>query len=222
MTNTLHRLGGSESLARDFVMLAMATQGFNEKGAAPKLKQMAEAIASHSPANIGDEGLGGVLTGVPLEEILASMRDGSYVGAVFVEAERLVETLKDLRAADTGISVVVSAPFQQVFDAAEASGLKAHTVHMSLGLFGKRDLLPPEWVLEVITMCGHGMVCQKLVQKMAARVAEGKATAREAGERLAGTCTCGIFNPVRAAEILERQMGTESQPRRHEGAKESI
>jgi hypothetical protein len=222
MTNTLHRMGGVESLARDFVMLAMATQGVNEKGAAPRLKRMAEIVASHSPANIGDEGLGGVFTGVPLDEILASMRDGSYVGAVFVEADRLVDTLKELRAADTGMSVVVSAPFQQVFDVAEASGLRSHTVHMSLGLFGKREMLPPEWVLEVITMCGHGMVCQKLVQKMAKRVGEGKTSALEAGEKLAGTCTCGIFNPVRAAEILEREAARGiPELQRHEDTKEN-
>ena len=174
MTNTLHRMGAHESLTRDFVMLAMATQGVNEKGAAPKLKEMAEIISSHSPANLGDEGLGGIFTGVPLDVILSSMRDGSYVGAVFVEADRLTETLKELRAADTGMSVVVSAPFQQLFDVAEAAGLKAHTVHMSLGLFGKKEMLPPEWVLEVTTMCGHGMVCQKLVQKLGNRVAGGQ------------------------------------------------
>ena len=207
MTNTLHRLGSTESLARDFVLLAMATQGVNEKGAAPKLRRMAEIVASHGPANIGDEGQGSIFTGVPLERILAEMRDGSYLGAVFVEADRLVEALAELRAADTGMSVVVSAPFQQVFDAAEAAGLKAHTVHMSLGVFGRKELLPPEWVLEIVAMCGHGMVCQKLVQKVARRVAEGQISSRQAGEKLAATCTCGIFNPVRAAEILDEQVG---------------
>ncbi len=44
MTNTLHRLGSPDSLARDFVMLAMATQGVNEKGAASKLRRMAERL----------------------------------------------------------------------------------------------------------------------------------------------------------------------------------
>jgi hypothetical protein len=77
-------------------------------------------------------------------------------------------------------------------------------------------------VLEVITMCGHGMVCQKLVQKMAKRVGEGKTSALEAGEKLAGTCTCGIFNPVRAAEILEREAaGDIPELQRHEDTKEN-
>ncbi|MHB0869206.1 MAG: hypothetical protein ACYC66_05390 [Chloroflexota bacterium] len=207
MTNTLHRLGSTASLARDFVMLAMATQGFNEKGAAPKLRRMGAIVANHAPANVGDEGHGGVFTGVPLQEILDGMRDGTYLGAVFLDADQLVEALKELRDADTGMSVVVSAPFQQLFDAAQAAGLKAHTVHMSLGLFGKKELLPPEKVLEVTTMCGHGMVCPKLVQKLAKRVEEGRMPAQQAAEKLAGTCSCGIFNPVRAAEILSAGLG---------------
>src|SRR5512133_1107811 len=157
MTNTLHRLGATESLKKDYVMLAMATQGVNEKGAAPKLRQMGEIVAAHGPANMGDEGQGGVLTGVPLKEMLDGFRDGTYLGAVFGEADRLVETLRDLNAADTGMSVVVSALFEQVFDAALSVGLKAHTVHMSLGIFGKKELLAPAKVLEVVTMCGHGM-----------------------------------------------------------------
>lgn len=202
MTNSLHRIGSAESLNRDYVMLAMATQGFNQEGAAPKLRKMGEIVASHEPANMGDEGQGGVLTGVPIPEMLEGFRDGTYLGAVFVEKEELVEMLKDLKAADTGMSVVVSAPFEQVFDAAISAGLKAHTVHMSLGLFGRRELLAPEKVLEVVTMCGHGMVCPKMVQKMARNVAKGDLPADEAGRKLASTCTCGIFNPVRAAEIL--------------------
>lgn len=203
MTNTLHRMGSPESLAMDFVMLAMATQGFNEKGAAAKLRRMGEITASHHPANLGDEGHGGLFTGVPLAAILEGMRDGSYLGAVFVEADQLVETLRAFKAANVGISVVVSAPFQQLFDAAEAAGLEAHTVHMSLGLFGKKELLPPEWVLEITTMCGHGMVCPKLVQKLAGRVETGQITAQQAGQKLASTCSCGIFNPIRAARILD-------------------
>ncbi len=202
MTNTLHRLGSTESLSRDYVMLAMATQGVNERGAAPKLKEMAEIVASHHPANMGDEGQGGVLTGVPLSTMLEGFRDGTYLGAAFVEKSELVQVLKKLKAADTGMSVVVSAPFEQVFDAALSAGLKAHTVHMSLGLFGKKELLAPEKVLEVVTMCGHGMVCPKMVQKMAGKVGKGEISAEDAGKKLASTCTCGIFNPVRAAEIL--------------------
>ena len=210
MTNTLHRLGSVESLSRDYVMLAMATQGVNEKGAAPKLRRMAEIVAEGKPANMGDEGQGGVLTGVPLPEMLNGFRDGTYLGAAFVEKDDLVSVLKELKAADTGMSVVVSAPFAQVFDAALSAGLKAHTVHLSLGLFGKKDLLAPEKVLEVVTMCGHGMVCPKMVQKMAGRVADGTVSAEEAGKRLASTCTCGIFNPARASEILT-EMATEAR-----------
>lgn len=206
MTNTLHRLGSEGSLKRDYVMLAMATQGVNEKGAEPKLRQMGEIVAARNPANIGDEGQGGIHTGVPLEEMLQGFRDGTYLGAVFTEADTLVQTIEALRDADTGMSVVVSAPFEQVFDAAEAAGLKAHTVHMSLGVFGRKDLLAPEKVLEIVTMCGHGMVCPKMVQKMAGKVAAGEVPAEDAGKSLASTCTCGIFNPVRAAEILT-QMG---------------
>ncbi len=202
MTNTLHRLGSVESLSRDYVMLAMATQGVNEKGAAPKLRKMGEIVASHGPANMGDEGNGGIFTGVPLGKILDGMRDGTYLGATFVEAERLVETLRELKSADTGMSVVVSAPFEQTFDAVLKAGLKAHTVHMSLGVFGKKGLLPPQKVLEVVTMCGHGMVCPKMVQKLATKVSDGEIEAKAAGEKLASTCTCGIFNPVRAAAIL--------------------
>jgi len=79
-----------------------------------------------------------------------------------------------------------------------------HTVEHSLGVWGKRELLPKKEVLEVSTMCGHGMVAFGLIEEAVADVKAGRSSPEKAARRLAEPCVCGIFNPVRAAELLRK------------------
>jgi hypothetical protein len=81
-----------------------------------------------------------------------------------------------------------------------------HTVEFSGGIYGKVSLLPEKPVLEVTTMCGHGMVASNLVREMADQVKKGKKSLKEAGIELAKPCQCGVFNPKRAEKLLKKML----------------
>jgi hypothetical protein len=53
-------------------------------------------------------------------------------------------------------------------------------------------------------MCGHGMISFNLVKRMAREVSEGRTSLEEASHILARPCSCGIFNPKRAQELLRQ------------------
>jgi hypothetical protein len=79
-----------------------------------------------------------------------------------------------------------------------------HSVEVSGGVFGRRDLLPSSEILEVTTMCGHGMVPKSLVRHLLGRIEQGDITLQQAAHKLARPCQCGIFNPQRAQILLRR------------------
>ena len=204
MTHTLHRSREIDGLGEDFAMLVMATQGFNDKGAADKLRQVYRLVAESKPDNLADDNRGGRLTGLTDEEILREMGDKAYIGATYTDRDRLKDALIRLKKADLGMSIVVTGDYDVVFSILSEVGIKPHTVNMSLGVFGKKELLPSKEKAAVATMCGHQMVPLARIEKMKAEVASGKISASQAGVELASTCTCGIFNPVRAARVLEK------------------
>lgn len=204
MTHTLHRAGEMKSLEKDYVVLSMAAQKFNDRGARKKLAETLRILAKYDPVNLADDNQGGVYTGKTVEELLDNMSDKAYIGAVFTDEVTLEKALRELKEASLGMSVVVSGPFERVFAVARRVGLKPHTVHMSLGVFGSVDLLPKKDVLEITTMCGHGMVTPRCVEKTVKKVEKGKIDSLQAAKDLAGSCTCGIFNVDRVAQIIEK------------------
>jgi hypothetical protein len=95
--------------------------------------------------------------------------------------------------------------FEEIFKLADAAGITApRTVNLSLGILGKKDQLPPEAILEILTMCGHGLVSRQLVEQQIDLVRSQKKTPQQAAAKLARNCVCGAFNPVRAADLIER------------------
>ncbi|MCL4371473.1 MAG: hypothetical protein M1380_11315, partial [Chloroflexi bacterium] len=80
-----------------------------------------------------------------------------------------------------------------------------HTINYSLGVWGKKELLPSEEVLAVTTMCGHHQVSPQFVQRQVELVRKGRKSPEKAARELALYCPCGIFNQVRAAKLLEEQ-----------------
>jgi len=114
----------------------------------------------------------------------------------------VTEVLKELREADLGQSVVVSGIFEYVDECLEKVGLKHHTANFSLGIWGKTEKLPSEDILEVTTMCGHGLISANLVKSMVEEIKAGTKTPEAAAKVLAPPCACGIFNPARAAKLL--------------------
>ncbi len=204
MTHTLHRQVNDAIPGKDFVILCMAAQKWNDQGAGEKLKKIFTLLLDLSPDNIADDNLGGLYTGETPETILSHMGDKAYVGVALSEEEKLKEALKRLKEADLGISVVVSGDFNMVFKILKEVGLKPHTVNMSLGTFGKKAILPKKEVLEITCMCGHGMVTSKHVETAFRKVKANKMTPEDGAKDLARSCTCGIFNPRRASTLMER------------------
>jgi hypothetical protein len=188
----------------DFVILCMAAQKFNAPGSGEKLKKIFNLLLELQPDNIADDNLGGLLTGQTPETILKHMGDKAYVGAAFSDEEKLREALQRLKKADPGISVVVSGRFDTVFRLLSEVGLKPHTVNMSLGTFGKTEILPRKEVLEMTCMCGHGMVSSRHVETVLRKIKADKMTFDEGARELARSCTCGIFNPKRAGELIRK------------------
>lgn len=204
MTHTLHRQGDEKELRNDYIVFSMAAQGFNNKGAAAKLIDNFKLLIEAGPVNYGDDNTGGILTGFTADEIIERATDKAYMAGVYTTKEGLKQALKKLKEADNGMSIVVSGNFKEVFEVAREVGLKPHTVHLSLGIHGKTDLLPEKEILEITTMCGHGMVCPDHVEQVVEKVRSGKMTVEEAGIELARPCTCAMFNPKRAEDIIKK------------------
>ena len=141
------------------------------------------------------------------KDLLGRVTDNSVVHAVFARRRDAATFLRALKRADLGISVCVSGLLEDAARCARDSGLRAHTVSFSLGVWGKASRLPPPDVLRLATMCGHGLVGPALVRRELRRVAAGKKSPSEAAAALGRPCVCGIFNPQRAARILDELVG---------------
>lgn len=225
MTHTNHRRGSRESLARDFVILSMVepTSRAQRTYRAPleeRVKRFLEICERHGPVALAARAGGrrlrylkgwtqemnsGVHQAASLEEVIGCEEIEGGVGhAVYTEREAVIKVLKELKEADLGLSIVVSGVFEEVFEACKRADLKPHTVNMSLGTWGRVEMLPDEPVLELCTMCGHAMISRRLAEMMIERVGSGTLTPEAAAVELGKQCTCNIFNTVRAAEIIKR------------------
>jgi hypothetical protein len=217
VTHTLHRQGEIGSLEKDYVVMVMAAQKFNDSGSSEKMKKVIEILAKYGPVNLGGEG-GGIYTGKTKEDLLNYTTDKTYAEGVYTSKETLGKVLKDLKEASLGMSVVVSGLIDQVFPLARSLGIKPHTVNMSLGVFGPKRLLPGKDILEVTTMCGHDMVTHGCVKKAVKDILKGKKTAFETAQDLARSCSCGAFNVERASELLE---AISAQRKKNSGGKDA-
>ncbi|HWQ89927.1 MAG TPA: hypothetical protein VN374_08135 [Desulfitobacteriaceae bacterium] len=201
MTHTLHRRGTPENLEQDYVIFSMTAKGFNERGSRGALEEFLRILAKYDVANVGDMKTGNKFI-VDKEIIFQNIQDTSIVHAVFTDRDQVTQALKELKEADLGVSVIVSGIVEHVHEACREAGLDRHTVEYSVGIRGNLALLPEDEILEVTTMCGHGMVSQHLVRQMIIDIKKGRRDEREAAELLATPCVCGVFNPVRAQSLL--------------------
>lgn len=202
MTHTLHRTGGRDSLSRDIVFTCMPSKNINHVDSAPKLRKFLEMCRDLGAVKIGDTRKGNEYIQGSLENLLDNVEDRAVVQAVFDDEEKAVTALKALKAADLGLSLVVTGLFAQTHECCQRSGLSMHTVNQSLGTWGRTGRLPEGGALELNTMCGHGMVSLTLIEKAIDMVRAKKWTPEKAAENLYKCCVCSIVNPTRAAEIL--------------------
>ena len=201
MTHTNHRVG--DHLEEDYIILIMPSRGINVEGSGPKLRRYLEMALENGAIKIGDARLGNEYHQGSVEKVLENMEDQAVVQAVFKDRTTLVKALKAYKEADLGLSVVVSGLFDHVGECCKEVGLERHTINQSMGRWGNTDRLPPTEVLQLNTMCGHGMVAVGLIKEVIEDIKSENCTIEEGAERLFAPCMCGIFNPHRAALILK-------------------
>lgn len=207
MTHTLHRRGTAESLSEDYALIMLRAMGINNSGYLPKVQEFLRIASRHNPVNLGSEQKGSMYE-YSLEEIIADAKGDSHV--VFDNPRAVTEFLSELKEADLGLSVVVSGIFENVDECLEKAGLKHHTANFSLGIWGRTEKLPGDDILEVTTMCGHGLIATNLVKAMVKEIKSGTKTPEQAATVLTPQCTCGIFNPTRAAKLLAAMAAREN------------
>jgi hypothetical protein len=226
MTNTLHRFGDAESFRDDYVIFAMCSKGRNDQDSLPKLKRFLELAVPFKPVNLGDAIHGGALRPAKnmnpashwnrdiapdFQGVINGLTGPTTVAAVFdnrIAAEDFVKAVKD---ADLGLSINISTSIDGADQCCFAAGIPRHSVGYSLGFEGATEKLPGSKVMMLSTMCGHGMVSHSLAKKLIDWVREGRRTPEQAASYMTRFCSCGVFNPTRAARILEEVARGESQ-----------
>jgi len=190
MTHSLHRTGSEHSLKSDYVILAMLASGYNDKApdARDKMLKIADIMKNHNPVNILTE---------------KAWRISSVISASYDSKHNVKEVLEDLKKEDFGISIVVEGLINEIKDLSNQVGLKLDSAHLSLGMFGKKNLLPGDKILEITTMCGHHCISPQSVKHYVDLINKDKISIEKAAEKLAKPCICGIFNTKRAIEILK-------------------
>jgi hypothetical protein len=207
MTNTLHRRGSRDSLKKDFVVFCTPAKGISTEGSAPKVQEFIRICLKYHPVNLGDGRQGNILQNdVNLQEFISHQQDGEGAAAVFTDLDDLQRVIEDLTQADLGVSINISGLLDEVQTCCRRAGIERHSVEHSLGIWGARERLPEREILEVSTLCGHGMVSFNLIRKMVEFVRIRRFTPKEAARIMAKCCECGVFNPGRAEQLLEKMV----------------
>ncbi len=203
MSHTNHRTGSVESLKDDFVVLAISAPGINRDGCAEKMRQLTDVFMKHHPDYMGVLGYEAPVTPENIEDVKAFIQDKNGPVACFASEAEIAGLIRDVKELDLGMSIVISGLFGEVHACCRENGIEPHTVNMSLGIWGNLDKLPKDpHVLDLTTMCGHGMIPFSLVTNVLDKVKAGRLTPEQAAEKLGDTCTCRIFNRQRAARII--------------------
>ena len=228
MTNTLHRYSehyafetalNPEPIRDDYIVFAMSSRGINDDDLVEKYRTFLRLALKHDPVNIGDATKGGMIRPrqdmnptvhwrrdqrSDPEQVIAGIEGHTTVAAVFDNYEAMKSFVEELKAADLGISINISAPMDEAERCCEAAGIIRHSVEYSIGFRGRVDKLPDATTLELSTMCGHGMLAANFAKKMLEWVKENRRTPEEAARYMARFCICGVFNLSRAEHIIKR------------------
>lgn len=227
MTNTLHRYSEHYAVERmadpkpirdDYIVFAMANRGANDDNLIEKYRAFLRLAVKHNPVNLGDATKGGIFRPrddlnptahwvrdcrSDPEQVIARIAGHTTVAAVFDNYEDMKRFVEEVKAADIGVSVNISAPMDEAQRCCRDNGIARHSVEYSLGFRGRVDKLPDATILELTTMCGHGMVSANFAKKMVEWVKESRRSPEEAARYMARFCICGVFNLSRAARILD-------------------
>lgn len=189
LTHSLHRKGNIEDLQGDYIILAMFAAGINDKypDSRQRLLRVGDILNEYNPINIISK---------------TAWNISPIITATFTNIETVKKVLKVLKKEGLGISIVVCGLISEIKKAVKEVDLDLHTVHLSLGIFGKKELLPSEKILEITTMCGHHCISPQSVEYYVQLIKDKKISVDKAAKKLKKPCICGIFNISRAVQIL--------------------
>jgi len=228
VTNTLHRYSehyafepapNPEPVRDDYIVFAMASRGINDDDLVEKYRAFLRLALKHKPVNIGDATKGGSLRSrqdmnptahwrrdhdPDPEQVIAGIEGHTTVAAVFDNYAAMKAFVEDLKAAELGVSVNISAPMAEAERCCRETGIIRHSVEYSLGFRGRTEKLPDAATLELSTMCGHGMLSADFARKMVDWVKENRRTPEQAARYMARFCSCGVFNVSRAERLLKQ------------------
>ncbi len=219
MTNTLHRYGSPESAADDYIVFTLTSKGINDEGSDAKARLFLQAALRFNPVNMASGHNGGLARpnkklnlftaylfsrkhAVTPAEVIAEAGLPGHGTVVFDNKAAFEGFVAEVKKLDLGLSVNASALVEDTRCACQKAGFHPHSVEYSLGFHGRTDRLPDGRILELTTMCGHGMVSSAFAQKMLLMVKEGRVSPERASQYMSKFCTCGVFNPSRATRVL--------------------
>ena len=204
MTHTNHRMGSRNSFQDDYIVLVMPAKGYNDGPGAPeKLKTVFDILMQYQPVNAGGINAGNLIINSPAQIRATIGPNTPMIHGVFTEKDTVCQVVQAIKEADQGLSVVVTGLSDEVAELANSVGLKVHSTAHSLGIQGNPVLLPPPDILEITTMCGHGLIPAAFAENVVNRISSGRISASEGARRLGEHCVCGVFNPVKATRLLE-------------------
>jgi hypothetical protein len=202
MSHSAHRFGTKEDLKKDYVLFVRPARGIDDvdektrQDTLKKTRGLADIFYKHGPANIGRAGAGTIAQGDDYDKIMSCPEYNGFM-SVFTDKQKVTQVLKELKKKDVGFSVVASGLTEEV-------GLKPHTILYSLGIWGKKELIPSEDHLKITTLCGHSMVSPVMIDHYVEKIKKREITPEEAGKKMAKPCPCGFFNVPRTIEELKK------------------
>ena len=212
MTNLLHRQGDRDFLKKDFLIKNKTTKKFDDitpeirKQTIEKTRELIRILWKYHPDNIGQGRIGCRAAGVSIEELLKGVENaGSLSASVFRDISTVKEILQELKEKNLGQSITVSGLIEEVFEICRQIGQEPHSILLSLGIWGKKEKLPPSEVLRITTMCGHGCVSRRLVENVTRKVKSGEITDTDAAKHIARPCSCGAVNVSSVVGLLSNK-----------------
>jgi hypothetical protein len=191
----------------DYVIFTTTARGITREGSAPKIHEFLRICKRYDPINTGSSKKGNILQdNINFSDLVAALGDGAGAAAVFTDLDTLKKVIGELIEADLGISINVSGLLEGVQECCRAGGTERHSVEQSLGFWGANDRLPERDVMEMNTLCGHGLVSFNFIHKMIDYVKMRRLTPAEAAKIMGKACECAVFNTVRAEKLLEKML----------------
>jgi hypothetical protein len=196
-------------LFHDYVVLIRPGCNADKIGITDKCRKILNLFAQHGAVNMSTGARGRTYKGNYAAEhdisvIMEAFKTGDSPHGVFDSLEKLRAFLTDLKTLGYDLPVAVSGLREEVGSICGELDAKLISYICSLGIRGNPEFVPKEPILEIVTMCGHGLVSQYLAEHLAREVKLGQTTLETASLELAKPCLCGIFNPQRAKYLLRK------------------